>query len=114
MFERPDFPGFRRKKSASASHTKTTTVIKNEGLSLLDDIDEETDINGNEKPATVGELCTRREVFKEGRPSDYKGRFYLVDAEAITAPLISHDAAIEAEEGSLPQYGLFGQVLQTK
>lgn len=114
MFKKPDFPGFRKKKSASASHAKKTTFIKNEGLSLLDDIDEETDISGDEKPVAVGELITRREVLKGGLSSDHISRFHLVDAEAITAPLISHDAAIEAEEGSLPQYGVFGQVLQTK
>lgn len=75
MFKKPDFPGFRKKKSASASQTKKTASIKNEGLSLLDDIDEETDINGNEKPATVGELITSREVLKERRSSDHKARF---------------------------------------
>jgi hypothetical protein len=114
MFKKPDLPGFRKKKSASASHTKKTAFIKNEGLSLLDDIDEETDVNGDEKPVAAGELCTRRKVLKGGLSPDHRNRFYLVDAEAITAPLISHDAAIEAEEGSLPQYGVFGQVLQTK
>jgi hypothetical protein len=65
MFKKPDFPGFRKKKSASASQTKKTTFIKNEGLSLLDDVDEETDTNGNEKPAAVGELCTGRESSRE-------------------------------------------------
>jgi hypothetical protein len=56
MFKKPEFPGFRKKKSASASHTKKTTFIKNEGLSLLDD----------EKPAAVGELWLCRNVLKKG------------------------------------------------
>lgn len=74
MSKKPDFPGFRKKKSASASHTKKTTFIENEGLSLLDDINEETDINGNDKPAAVGELITRREVLKGDLSPDHKAR----------------------------------------